>query len=555
MKNKTLLLTRTLLKNGEGFGIKGMKNKVSKVLFALMLIVIFPSIEVLILLFINAAYSALAVIGQEGVIISWGIAATSVMIFLFGIFYTAASFYFSKDIEVLLYLPLKPKQIVGAKFLTLMIFEYVITAAVFLPAVIVYGVRSASGIMFYLYAFVVFVFIPVVPLCLSAVLVMILMRFTNASRHKDTFSTIAGTLALVLGLGINLAVQKFIAAMNPQELEALIRKGENSLTLITSGIFPTARLAVSALLDTVTYSGLLNLLLYTAVSAAVYILLLFLGETVYLKGVVGLSESVSKRNKQNKVEVMDKLLKKRSALRTYTMLELKLLLRTPVYFLNCVIINFIWPIIFIPVSGLQPEKEGIYGAVVPLLSDPRIAGVLFLVGMALLTLISGFNGTVATSISREGQELFIKKYIPVSYRIQILAKVLSGFIMSMAGAMFNLAIATAAFKIPLYISLLILAAGCLGILFISFVEILIDLYNPKLDWDSEQKAVKHNLNVVYSMIISSIFAGLTIWAAVRFLPGITVAVLSVVFVYGVLNVLIYLLLCKKGVERFGRLEV
>jgi ABC-2 type transport system permease protein len=65
-----------------------------------------------------------------------------------------------------------------------------------------------------------------------------------------------------------------------------------------------------------------------------------------------------------------------------------------------------------------------------------------------------------------------------------------------------LVVAIAVLEIPLYIGLLIFAIGLLGTLLISFIEILLDLYNPKLDWDSEQKAVKQNLNVVYSMIIS-----------------------------------------------------
>ncbi|HEY8499367.1 MAG TPA: hypothetical protein VIL89_02000 [Clostridia bacterium] len=554
MRNKTLLLTRTLIRNGEGFGIKGMKNKISRVLFALMLIIILPGLVVMFSFFVNAAYSALAVIGQEGVVISWGIAIASAVIFLFGIFYIAASFYFSRDVEVLLYLPLKPKQIVGAKFLTAAIFEYIITAAVFLPIVIIYGIRSNAGIVFYLYSCAVFVFIPVVPLCLASVLVMVLMRFTNASRHKDTFSIIAGTLALVLGLGINIITQKLIINLSPQELEALVMKGGNSLAIITSGIFPTARWAVSALLDTVTAVGFLNLLLFAAVSAAVYIFLLLLGEKVYLKGVVGLSETVSKRHKQNKSEAKDKLLKKQSSLRTYTMLELKLLIRTPIYFLNCVIINFIWPIFLLIIMVTETAEADIQGMIKQLIDAPNSAGMIFLFGIALFTFVSGFNPTVATSISREGQELFIKKYIPVSYRTQIHAKVLSGFILSIAGAVFMLITAIAVLKFPLYVGLLILAVGWMGTLLIALVEILLDLYNPKLDWDSEQKAVKQNLNVVYSMIISGIVGGLTIYIAQQFSPGIVAAVLSVIFVYGVLNVLVYLLLRKKGVERFSRLE-
>jgi ABC-2 type transport system permease protein len=203
---------------------------------------------------------------------------------------------------------------------------------------------------------------------------------------------------------------------------------------------------------------------------------------------------------------------------------------------------------------LERDEMDILSIAVRLTKDPDYEGVIFLFGIAIFAAISGFNGTVATSISREGQELFIKKYIPVSYRTQINGKVLSGSILSMAGAVLMLVVAIAVLKIPLYIGLLILAAGWLGTLLISFIEILLDLYNPKLDWDSEQKAVKQNLNVVYSMIISSIIAGLTIYAALHFSPGLIAAVFSAVFIYGLLNVLTYYLILKKGVERFGRLE-
>ena len=204
---------------------------------------------------------------------------------------------------------------------------------------------------------------------------------------------------------------------------------------------------------------------------------------------------------------------------------------------------------------LETEEVDIIGTVMQLINNSgNSAGIIFLFGVAVFTFISGFNGTAATSISREGQDLFIKKYIPVSYRTQIHAKVLSGFILSIAGAIFMLVIALAVLKFPLYIGLLIFAVGWMGTLLISFAEILLDLYNPKLDWDSEQKAVKQNLNVVYSMIVSGIVGGLTIYTALQLSPGIITAALSAVLVYGVLNVLVYLLLCKKGVERFKQLE-
>jgi hypothetical protein len=68
----------------------------------------------------------------------------------------SSSFYFSKDVESLLPLPLKPRQIVGAKFLAVAAYEYLITAAIFLPIMIIYGIKSASGVLFYIYGSVAF---------------------------------------------------------------------------------------------------------------------------------------------------------------------------------------------------------------------------------------------------------------------------------------------------------------------------------------------------------------------------------------------------------------
>ena len=52
-------------------------------------------------------------------------------------------FYYSNDIEMLLPLPLKPAQIISAKFLTVLITQYVMSSFILLPIFITYGLKVA----------------------------------------------------------------------------------------------------------------------------------------------------------------------------------------------------------------------------------------------------------------------------------------------------------------------------------------------------------------------------------------------------------------------------
>ena len=130
MKNKTLLLARTLIKNGEGLNLKG-SSTFTKIAILIVFAILIPSFMFGIAFVVTGLLTVLKSMGQEGVILSWGIAINSTIVFVFGIFYVISTFYFSSDVEMLLPLPLKPRQIVAAKFLVVTIYEYFTTAIFF----------------------------------------------------------------------------------------------------------------------------------------------------------------------------------------------------------------------------------------------------------------------------------------------------------------------------------------------------------------------------------------------------------------------------------------
>ena len=407
-KNKTILLAKTLIKNGDGINLKGSSTfaKVAVIAsFAILLPIIMLGISALIRSLINA----LQPVGQEGVILGWGISIISAMVFVFGIFYIISTFYFSSDVESLLPLPLKPRQIVGAKFLVVTIYEYLTTAVIYLPIWLTYGIVTGSGFLYYLYGLIVYMLLPITPLAAASLLVMIIMRFTNLSKHKDMVKVIGAMLGILLGVGINIVMQRFGESMNQEQIIGLIQKGENSLLGMTSGIFPTTLWGAEAMISSRELSGLLNILLFIGFSILIYIVILWFGELIYLRGVVGMSETNSSRKKNGPMK-LDEKAEQNSVVSAYTLVELKLLFRTPIYFVNCVLINFLWPVFLMLPFVLEPESQSMFQEMIPIINDSKTIGIILLVSLSISFFLGGVNGTTSTSISREGQELFIKKY-------------------------------------------------------------------------------------------------------------------------------------------------
>jgi ABC-2 type transport system permease protein len=553
VKNKTLLLTKTLIRNGEGLNLKG-SNTFAKISVLVAFAVVIPMIMFGIGSFVVFLMGVLRPIGQEGLIISMGLSLNSAIIFIFGLFYIISTYYFSSDVEYLLPLPLKPGQIVGAKFLVVTLYEYMTTAVFFLPFWVTYGVMTGSGVLYYLYGLIIFLLLPITPLALASVLIMVIMRFTNLSRYKDTVKVIGGLLGVFLGIGVNLIVQRFSTNMSQEEILALLRKGENSLLELSNSIFPTIKWGAKAMVSSGDWSGFLSFLIYIGFSLLVFLAVLLMGEWIYLRSVMGMSETGSRRHKTGS-NYLEKEAVRGSVVGTYLKTELKLLIRTPIYFINCVIIYFLWPIfLFLPMIMQNPaEKTDMMKGITGFMADPEASGFILIGAFIFAVFMGCMNATTSTSISREGGELFIKKYIPVSYQKQLTAKVLSGFVLGLAAIIIAVFLAVLVFKLPVWTGLLILLTAWLPIMSTCISGLLIDLYNPKLDWDSEQKAVKQNVNVLYNMIAGVVPAGLTL-ALIPVSSNFVLTAVLLTAAHGLLCALLMKCLLSLGVRQFRKLE-
>jgi len=410
-------------------------------------------------------------------------------------------------------------------------------------------VKSGGGLLYYVYALLIFLTLPVIPIVLDSVIVMIIMRFTNLAKNKDAFRTLSAIIAIIFGVGVSIMSQRFLL----NEGAGLTQLGNNSLVAMTSNIFPASKLGALGLINHGNLSGLVYTGLFIVVSLLGFYLFLILGNQLYYKGVTGVSVSSSSK-KQISAEELSRKSIRSSVMKSYVLKELRILFRTPAYFINCILLNFIWPIFLLIPTFTQPNSMSGIGEMVRAMQKQGISGMMFVAFFLVMLFLSSSNGIAATSISREGENIFFNKYIPVSYQTQIMAKVIAGIIMGVVGMLSISIVAVIIFKLALSLVALLCVTSFLAILFGNFVGIIIDLYNPKLHWDTEQKAVKNNLNLILSMVICIAFGALTAFAIIKLNLTMIQVVVSLVVVYGLIDSLLYLFLKKVGSKIFSKIE-
>ena len=192
--HKYLSLTRVLLKNSLGMMSDGKSRKaLNTVLYIVLAICMIPLSFTLYMMF-DAAMTQLLPLQQEGAVLALGFHISSLVTFLFSIFLIPSIFYFSKDSETLLALPLPPQTILSAKFSVCLVYEYAFTLIVCVPLFLAYANHAQISIVYILFAILLFMSLPIYPLVLSSIITMLLMRFVPFFKNRDRFNMIAGIL-------------------------------------------------------------------------------------------------------------------------------------------------------------------------------------------------------------------------------------------------------------------------------------------------------------------------------------------------------------------------
>ena len=492
-----------------------------------------------------------AVMDMQSLLLRLIVPAAGLMVFMFGIFYVMNVFYFSRDVENYLYLPVKAGEIMSSKFLVSLVYEYFIMGLIFLPLLVVYGVKDSAGILFYVYSILVLLLVPVFPLVIASLFAMVIMRFSNKFKNRDRFNMVASVLSLFLALGLNFGMQY---------LTNVLSRGQTTVSdisqllifRVTALVFPTSHFATESLIAYDSLQGLLNLALVVLLTLAALLVFYAAGNALYFKGVIGVTESKADR-KALSTSQMAKETSSRNILISYSLKEFKLLVRTPVYFLNCVLISLIYPLFFIIPFALgssedTAELEGMYQFI-----RDTDKGILLVVLVGAGFLLGSINIISSTAFSREGKNFYFIKYIPVSYMTQIYAKILSSFYVEALALVLFYSLLFVLFRISPVFLLFALILVLMASMLVNQLGILLDILWPKLNWDTEQKAVKQNLNSLFHMALGFGLTAITIFVGVKLNPNLYMAYVVSFLVLAVLILAMHFVLKNRVVHKFSRM--
>ena len=473
-----------------------------------------------IVLLIENVYLVLKPMGQERVLLSFGILAGQILILLFGIYYVIAAFYFSRDLEFLIPLPLRPGEVMASKFAVIVINEYLTVAAIVLPVVITVGVLARAGIGYWVNATLVYLALPIIPLAVVSLAVVTMMRFINISRKKDAFILVGSLVLIGLSFSLQLSLGRSAGTGGPDGE----RRGPGRVlhvaeqpALQVRGHLPARDLGDEGDRRRVQRGGI--------------------GESGASPGGVG--RSFRRDDRRGREALLSRPGRARRddgqeaaadarrdvAARLVRAEGFRGRLRAGVEDHE--------PDADLPAQRgarqrlraghLRPDGDhrsgrrrasGQGGDPMALVRAMMAANPLIVIlGSALfMTICGSINGTASSTFSREGAEFWISRVIPVAPREQAAAKFVHSYLVAMLGVVTASIVAAIFFHLkaahlaPAFV--LSMVAGVL----LTAVGMMIDLARPLLDWTNPQKAIKQNLNVLLALladvgILTAVFFG------------------------------------------------
>ena len=495
MINSYFSLTKAFIKSLSMSNVEGFKKIAFNFLLFLVLFFIFIPFIFGVGVLTYSMTESLMEIDFESVGLVLLCILLSLFIFIFSFNVILNELYFNDNIDNLLSFPLKPHIIVASKFSSCFLMENIMSFFIILSGLV--GYLFAIGFKWSSFLLGLFgvITLPIIPMVYTGIICLLIMYFTKFIKNKESVRQFSMLLVF-----ITLFIFVFsISTLRQFDFDLFIEDiavGNHSFLNFFNGVFPH----ISLFMDMINNNSIISLVLYLIVNATYIFLYLFLSKYLYLDGVIGLN-SKDTGTKAHSTELL-KNIKRRNPIESYISKEFKILFRTPSFFINCIIINIIWPIFvyaIIKIMNLGSFHD--LGILINGLSNKTII-VYYLFILSISIMVPCISTISSSSFSREGKSYYFIKYIPLEIYKVIYSKIFVSFIISFIGVSFYLIIFFIISKIDFLIVLTSFIIVFFSNLLISLLGVFIDSIQPKLVWDDELNALRENYNTFVVMGIS-----------------------------------------------------
>lgn len=418
-------------------------------------------------------------------------------------------FYFSKDLELVLPLPITPVELLIAKFNTLICKLYISEIIFGIIPITMYGLLTNASTLFYLYELIVFAIFPIFLALIVSMIMMFVMKISKFIKNKDLFQIIMTLLLMVVLFAVEYKImgsmitneQQIETADEQQVLEKIMEF--NDRIKESNRYFLVVNPCVQMLTES-NIAGFLQIIELLLINAVTFILFILIGKVTYLKDI--LKNTAYLINKNNKKTNFQKKCKAKNIKKSYIFKEFKSLFRNPMFFMQCIYPVLIWLItltimsfILIPKIELAFSSEEFRETIGEISFD--ITAVYLILGV--IQILFMMSPASLTAISREGKNAMFMKYIPISFYKQFIYKGIPQVFINTISVIVVLGIIH--YAIPsiemMYIFMVFILAMLLNIIN-SYSMLIVDLLKPKLDWDTEYAVLKQNNNKIFQYVFT-----------------------------------------------------
>lgn len=422
--------------------------------------------------------------------------------FMMGLFQVISSLYFSRDIAILGYLPIKSRIAYAARLTGSLVQEIFISLIFILPGTIIYFTRMGFDGGMLARALVVTVFSPVLPLCLAALLAGILTKLPGFWRHREIVTTVFSVIVIFATLFMSFTVSNLQNSSGDQEaLTNTIKMVTDRIDGVTMTI-PPVRWFSSGLVD-----GGMNLVWGLLGSCAAFVLVCWLFGRNYLPVA---SRALENTGIRKKVDLGKKEIRGASPMKALILREIREMVRTPAYLTNGLLMSLIMPTVMVGIIlfSVGSSHEGGLRALMEQADHPLTHLLVALLLTGLMSIMMGMNAAAATGVSREGKRHALMRSLPVSSRTLLMSKLWTAVLFQVIGII--PAVVMVGIMLPdfwLY-AVLILVWGSLLAFIGACLGLIIDVTRPKMDWINETQAIKSGANQLLSLLAYFLILGL-----------------------------------------------
>ena len=541
MKKLISLIKACMTSDMNVFKIKQKKNgKKNNILLPVV-------ISLLIMFYIwsnsNMLFEKMAPLHLQVLLVSMFVVGISFFTVIEGVYKTGALLFNCKDDQLLLSLPIKRSTVLFVRIFKFYVFEVIFNSIWLLPIMIAY-IRWAETIdwTYYLVSIIMLFLLPVIPIVLSCIVGAITSSLSSRFKYKNAAQIII-SMAVCLGV--------IYLSMNLEGLYKYIITHSTSINdLITKIYYPAGVYA-----DLIIKFDIVKLLIFIGVNLIIFTLGVLLLSKVYFK----INSRLKKVTTSRKVKIDNLVIKKNSSMISLIKKEFNTFFKTPVFIVNagfslvlfilisivlCIKFNDFLPILTDQTSGFGYSKETIMN---------NLSLLVF-----ILVLFTSFTTSITNSvISLEGRNINILKSLPIKTKDILLSKIFGSLALTIPVLLVGDIILFIRFNINPIECILLLVLSILLPLVPSFIGIITNLKYPKLDWENEAEVVKQSTSSFMAVMTGMILMFVSVFIIMSLLGKIDsiIILLIAIGIYGLIDLVLYLYLSKKGTKLFNELTI